>query len=218
MPGKNLQLADDFAADYDASVLENNWIGPKVLFDLVQSHLNKSSHILDLGIGTGESARAFADSGHKITGIDGSDKMLEQCRRKNIGDDLVLHDLEVVPFPLSSYNFDAVISNGVFHLIHPLAPLFKEVQRILEPGGIFAFSYEAFDQTTGSTQIEPGVWKKETETGVLTYKHEKTYIGNLLNENQFEVIDQSQFLAFVNKKSNSKFYFEAVMARLKQNR
>ncbi|WP_340112017.1 class I SAM-dependent DNA methyltransferase [Maribellus mangrovi] len=218
MPGKNLKLADDFAADYDASVLQNNWIGPKVIFDLVKPHLNKPSSTLDLGIGTGESASPFALAGHKITGLDGSEKMLEQCRQKKIGDELVLHNLEVVPFPLTSNNFDAVISNGVFHLIHPITPLFSEVQRILKPNGIFAFSYEAFDHIEGSTQVEPGVWEKETETGVLTYTHEKTYIRKLLRDNQFEVIDQSQFLAFVNKKSNTKFYFEAVMARLKPNR
>ncbi|WP_167611021.1 class I SAM-dependent DNA methyltransferase [Maribellus sediminis] len=217
MPGKNLQLADDFAADYDASVLQNNWTGPQVLFELLDAELSTPSQLLDLGIGTGESARRFSEAGHAITGIDGSEKMLKQCRNKNIGDRLICHDLEQVPYPLEN-KFDAIISNGVFHLINPIEPLFNEVKRLLKPNAVFAFTFEEAGNTEKLIEIETGVWEKETESGVLTYKHSLNYIQHLLAENHFTVVQQKQFLAFRNKKSDTDFYFTLIVARLQPNR
>lgn len=217
MPGKNLQLADDFAADYDSSVLQNNWIGPKLLFELVEGELNTSSQILDLGIGTGESARRFVEAGHEVTGLDGSEKMLEQCRNKNISERLICQDLEQTPYTLDN-KFDAIISNGVFHLINPLKPLFDEVNSLLHPGGLFAFTFEEAGNIEKSIEIETGVWEMKTESGVLTYKHSLNYIQHLLAENNFTVLQQKQFLAFRNKKSNTDFNFTLIVARLQPNR
>jgi predicted TPR repeat methyltransferase len=127
MPGDNLKLADEFAPSYDHSVLKNNWNGPEILFNAVHHFLPIQSKILDLGIGTGESAVRFSSAGHLITGIDGSVKMLAECKKKNIAQKLIHHDLENPPFPCKKGTFNAVISNGVFHLIYPLHLLFSDV-------------------------------------------------------------------------------------------
>jgi SAM-dependent methyltransferase len=58
---------------------------------------------------------------------------------------LHLHNIEELPFPLKKSQFDAVISNGVFHLVYPLKAVFAEVQRILKAGGLFVFTYENTD-------------------------------------------------------------------------
>lgn len=214
MPGQNLKYADDFAADYDNSVLCNHWEGPQLIFELTHPLIKPEAEILDLGIGTGESSKLFQQANHKISGIDGSAKMLEQCRKKNIGTKLVHHNLEEIPYPLENNQFDAVISNGVFHLIHPLKPVFTEVKRMLKSTGIFVFTYGNTSQLSGSSQIEDGIWKKKSETGVLTYKHNSTNIQNLLSTNGFQTLEEKQFLAFRNKISNTKFYFNAVVAQL----
>lgn len=214
MPGKNLKYADEFATDYDNSVGQNNWNGPALIFDLANPFLKYQSTILDLGIGTGESSLPFQQVDHKITGIDGSEKMLEQSKKKNIGSTHIQHNLETIPYPLEKNQFDAVISNGVFHLIHPLKPVFTEVKRMLKPKGIFAFTYENTDIISGSTEIEKGVWEKKMETGVLTYKHDYTNIKKLLTTKGFKHLHEKQFLAFRNKKNGTEFYFNAVVARL----
>ena len=198
MPGINLKLADEFAADYDKSILKNNWNGPKVIFDLVKSHLTPNSKILDLGIGTGESSIRFQNRGCKVTGIDGSQEMLKQCSAKQIGKKLILHNLETTPFLLEKNSFDAVISNGVFHLIHPLKPIVGEVKRIIKPNGVFAFTYENSNNISDYTEIEKGIWEMKTKSGVFTYKHSNKFILNLLNENEFEIKKQKLFLAFKN--------------------
>lgn len=214
MPGNNLKLADKFAIDYDNSINSENWIGPQILYLLLNERLQPKSKIVDLGIGTGASSQLFNYDGHLITGVDGSEKMLDVCRAKNMAEDLLLHDIEKTPFPIKDKIFDAVISNGVFHLIHPIKPIFKEVKRILSPGGYFAFTFEKTTALEDSTEIELDIWEKETKTGVLTYKHSIDYIFRILKENDFEPILQTEFLAFVDNEIQKEFYFTAIAAKL----
>lgn len=217
MQKNNLKFANEFAADYDNSILQNNWIGPEVIFNSINNLLKSNANILDLGIGTGESSLPFQKAGHSITGIDGSANMLEQCRKKKIGSALILHNLEEMSFPIKDKLFDAIISNGVFHLIHPLKPIFSEVKRLLKPDGIFAFTFEGTKNISGSKEIENGIWEKKTETGVFTYKHSPFFIQKILLENNFAVISKNQFLAFKNKKSQTEFYFNAIVAQLQRS-
>jgi SAM-dependent methyltransferase len=168
---------------------------------------------LDLGIGTGESSRLFQDYGCKITGLDGSEKMLKQCQRKNIGHSLVLHNLEITPFPFKNYTFNLVLSNGVFHLTHPIQPIFCEVKRLLQPKGFFAFTFENEDRISNSHEIEPGIWQSISESGVYTYKHSGNLISELLKKNNFTVLNSQKFLAFTNPQLQSNTYFTAVLAQ-----
>lgn len=214
MPENNLKLADEFAPDYDKSVLPNNWNGPKILFQLCEKYLNKSDNLLDLGIGTGESSRLFQNYGCKITGLDGSEKMLEQCKQKNIGHSLVLHNLEIVPFPFNSNLFHWVLSQGVFHLIHPIQPIFCEVKRLLQPNGFFAFTFENEDTISNSNEIEPGIWETITESGVYTYKHSGNLITELLGKQKFTVLHRQKFLAFTHPQLQTNTYFTAVLAQV----
>ncbi len=217
MPGNNLKLANEFAPDYDKSVLSNNWNGPKLIFEATKDLLHSHSAILDLGIGTGESSRYFQQAGHRITGMDGSEKMLEECMKKEIGFNFILQDLEKTPYPIKDTQFDAVISSGVFHLIYPIKPLFAEVKRILKPEGIFAFTYENTDDTSEYREIQKEIWERKTPTGVLTYKYSNKIIDEYLIENGFSKIAYSQFIAFTNKETQQDILFTAVVARL-QNR
>ena len=214
MPGNNLKLADDFAAEYDQKILNNNWNGPELIFSSSQTFLKPNSKLLDLGIGTGESSIRFQNAGHRIVGLDGAKKMLEQCRSKNIGIQHVQHDLEQPPFPFEKNTFDAVISNGVFHLIHPLKPVFAEVSKILKPNGIFTFTYENTLDTAELNQIDSGVWERKTESGVFTYKHSSEIIQNYQQNCGFETILQKKFLAFISPQQNKKVYFNTVVTRL----
>lgn len=215
MPGNNLKLADEFAVDYDKTINGDNWIGPQILFIMLNELLQQKSKILDLGIGTGASSLLFYDVGHRITGIDGSEKMLEICSTKNFAENLLLHDLEKPPFPLMNRSFNAVIANGAFHLIHPVLPIFAEVSRLLVRDGFFAFTFEKSTSTQDSTEIEKGIWEKMTKTGVLTYKHSVDYIFSILNQNNFAPILQAEFLGYINQELEKEFYFTAIVAKLR---
>lgn len=216
MPGKNLILADEFASEYDESVLKNNWNGPETLYNSVKGLLKPSSSILDLGIGTGESSKRFQEAGHSITGLDGSKNMLLECKKKNVGEKLIHHDLEKFPYPLQDKNFDAIISNGVFHLVYPLREVFSEAKRLLKPSNIFVFTYENSDDRSDSIEIQPGIWKRETESGVQTYKYSDNLIQMYLAENDFELVKRTRFLAFTNPQIQKNIYFIAIVAQLNQ--
>ena len=44
MPGKNLKLADEFAADYDNSILGDNWNGPAVIYNAANNLINANTN------------------------------------------------------------------------------------------------------------------------------------------------------------------------------
>ncbi len=214
MPKHNLKLADEFAAEYDKSVVKNNWVGPEEIYNLVHDLIKPNSEILDVGIGTGESAVRFQKAGHKITGIDGSERMLEVCKKKNVGKKLIMHDLEEVPIPLENNCFDGAISCAVFHLINPLKPIFAEIKRLLKNNGIFVFTFENTDEVLAYSEIETGVWATKTTTGVFGFKYSEEYISGLLEQNNFKIIRQKKFLAYTNSELQKAFYFTANVAQI----
>jgi ubiquinone/menaquinone biosynthesis C-methylase UbiE len=216
MPGDNLKLADQFAPEYDYTINDDNWFGPQVLFVELNPFLHPKSKIIDFGIGTGAGSVLFKNEGHQITGVDGSEEMLKICRRKNIAEKLILHDLEKMPIPVKGNSFHAVISNGVFHLIHPIIPVIEEAKRLLIPNGYLVFTFEKNTVLEDSTEIKPGIWEKKTKTGVLTYKHSTDFIFEILKENGFKIIFQTEFLAFFNHELQTEFRFIAVVAKLNQ--
>ena len=213
MPGNNLKLADEFASDYDKTVIKNSWNGPVVLYNLCKNYLKPTHSILDLGIGTGESSRLFHEQGLEVTGIDGSERMLEKCREKGIGEKLILHNLETFPYPFKDRQFDIILSNGVFHLIYPLKEVFFEICRIIRRGGIFVFSYENTEDVSESKEVYPGIWNRVTENGVSTYKYSDEYVQKQLEINHFKLLNKERFLTYINKELQKQIFFNAIVAK-----
>ena len=97
--------------------------------------------ILELGIGTGETARRIlaAHPNAKLTAIDSSAEMLERARTVVPDADLRLAQLQG-PFPAGP--FDLVVSAlAVHHLDGPgKQDLFRRVATVLAPGGAFVLA------------------------------------------------------------------------------
>src|SRR5689334_24778163 len=71
--------------------------------------------LLDIACGTGIAARAAAEAGARVTGLDFSAAMLASARRLNPNLEFQAGDAEALPFADAS--FDAVISNfGIHHV------------------------------------------------------------------------------------------------------
>jgi len=108
--------------------------------------LREGERVLDLGSGAGTDAFFAAlhvgATGH-VTGIDMTDAMLEKAFRN-----LEATSLSNLSFkkgyaeslPLDDESFDAVISNGVINLSPVKDTVFKEIRRVLVPGGRLMFS------------------------------------------------------------------------------
>lgn len=122
---------------YEAHMLENWAEGYRYLASILPEGVET---LLDLGCGTGLELDAIfrRSPGLRVTGIDLSQAMLEQLRRKHAGRQLRLlcGSYFEVPFPGP---FDAVIS---FESLHHFTaaeklPLFQKICRALTPGGVF---------------------------------------------------------------------------------
>jgi malonyl-CoA O-methyltransferase len=90
---------------------------------------------LDLGCGTGRYARLLAAGGTaSVVGLDLSAGMLLRAARQGpAGARWVLGDANALPFRAAS--FDVVVSGLVLDHLPRLEPCFREVARVLRPGG-----------------------------------------------------------------------------------
>lgn len=114
-----------------------------------------SRRLLDLGCGTGEHARFFAEKGFEVVGVDVSDTMLDRAREDGIppGVHLLKGDLIHVESVVSGKFGGAVcLGNTLAHITDhaTLTQLFTGVRSVLLPGAplvIQVLNYERLVQT-----------------------------------------------------------------------
>ena len=213
----NKNISRDFAQIYDTYSRQNHWTSPDTLFNLCKEFLNTHQILLDIGIGTGLSAIPFKKAGLKIYGLDNSEHMLEICGSKNIADELRLHDLNILPIPYSDQKFDTIIANGVFHLTGYIESLFNDINRLLKPNGIFAFTvdiYKPNDSIDYSSTGVKGIWQKiNKEHNFVTFKHSVHYIEELLAAFNFYYVKELDFCAFKSLAENREVFFRIYISR-----
>ena len=102
--------------------------------------------LLDIACGTGVAARAAADAGARVTGLDFSPAMLVMARSLHPGIDFHAGDAEALPF--ADARFDAAIANfGIHHVERPERAI-ADARRVLKRGGTFAFTVWAHRKRT----------------------------------------------------------------------
>jgi ubiquinone/menaquinone biosynthesis C-methylase UbiE len=93
--------------------------------------------VVDLGCGTGLSARYWAEKAHKVTGIDPTEDMLRQARLATPQSNVVYISGVSHDTGLPAACADIVSCSQSFHWMEPEATL-HEARRILRDGGVFA--------------------------------------------------------------------------------
>ena len=93
--------------------------------------------VLDIGSGPGHIAEAFTQAGCAVTGIDFSASMIDVAKRRY--PHITFQEADAEQLPFDAETFDAVVSNFVVHHLARPESAFKEVFRVLKPGGRFAF-------------------------------------------------------------------------------
>jgi ubiquinone/menaquinone biosynthesis C-methylase UbiE len=92
--------------------------------------------VLDLGSGTGRHSLWLAANGATVTGVDFSEGMLEEARRKPSAQQIqfLCHDLHnSVPF--GDGEFDLVVSGLVLEHLRELGHFFAEIKRVVKVNG-----------------------------------------------------------------------------------
>jgi ubiquinone/menaquinone biosynthesis C-methylase UbiE len=108
--------------------------------------IKAGDHVLDLGSGAGNDcfvARAIVGEIGKVTGLDMTEQMIskakENCAKLGFTNvEFVAGEIEEMPFGEKIY--DVVISNCVLNLVPDKTKAFREIFRVLKPGGHFCVS------------------------------------------------------------------------------
>lgn len=144
------------ALDLSKSFFEN-----QILFEermATDLSVRKGERILDVGCGRGRIAAHVASfTGAHVTGMNIDNVQLNQARRfaksANLSSscEFVEGDLNSIPFDFADASFDAVYNVQAFSYSEDLPRLFRELYRVLKPGGKIAIlEYvlkEAFDSS-----------------------------------------------------------------------
>lgn len=103
----------------------------------------RSGRVVDLGCGSGQSARRFLDAGYRVMGIDLSPAMIARARERAPGADLRVGSFVDADLPDSvavvavgevlCYRLDEAADDRALHR------LFRRVHAALEEGGLFVF-------------------------------------------------------------------------------
>jgi arsenite methyltransferase len=108
--------------------------------------LSKGERVVDVGSGAGfdcfVAAHHVGSSGH-VVGVDMTEEMLSKARRAatSIGFDHVEFKAGLAEdLPIASGWADVVISNGVINLCADKRVVFREIHRVLRPGGHLEFA------------------------------------------------------------------------------
>lgn len=93
--------------------------------------------VAEICCGSGEALRLLRGRYRRGVGVDISVSMLKAARRGLAGDDILFVHGDATRLPLADARFDAVFCLGGIHHVNDRARLFREVARILKPGGRF---------------------------------------------------------------------------------
>lgn len=103
----------------------------------------KGKRVLDLGCGFGWHCRYAIEQGAVgATGIDLSEKMLEEARRRNASPAITYRRMAIEDFDFMPETYDVVISSLTFHYLESFDDICCKVHRCLTQGGSFVFSVE----------------------------------------------------------------------------
>ena len=101
------------------------------------AEIGPGTRVLEIGSGPGHVADLLAKAGASVTGVDFSSDMVEVAQKNHPEISFQQADAEQLPFEAGS--FDAVVANFVVHHLARPEVVFAEVNRVLKPGGRFAF-------------------------------------------------------------------------------
>lgn len=110
------------------------------------ARIRKGDTVIDLGSGAGNDcfvARAETGEDGKVIGIDFTSAMIEKARANALRAgyyNVEFRQGDIENMPVSSSRADVVISNCVLNLVPNKDAVFKEIFRVLKPGGHFSIS------------------------------------------------------------------------------
>lgn len=145
---REIEYDDDFVAVVEAMWGEGFLSpgGPEEVARILEGASLVGGRVLDVGCGTGGCDLELVQrhGAAEVVGIDVEPQLVERCRTlakaKGLLDQLTFQLVEPGPFPFSDASFDFVFSKDSMIHIPDKDALYREVLRVLRPGGYFLAS------------------------------------------------------------------------------
>lgn len=178
-------LYKDYADHYDEhlSVTLKSRV-PELIHSATLKYLKNQSPdnaLLDLGCGTGICGNLFKHDTEKMAGVDLSQEMIEEAKKKHIYSELYVSDI-TEHLNVNSEQFDTVISSDVLIYIGKLQAIFEGVYKALKNDGLFTFSVESSIDSNDDFILDA--------TG--RYKHNSQYISRIASENNLTILSSDE--------------------------
>lgn len=153
--------------------------------------LDSAKYVLDVGSGVGGTSRCLAkEFGCRVTGIDLTDEYCRAARmltaRTGLAHLVDCRQGDATNLPFDDQSFDVVWTEHVAMNIPDKARLYKEIHRVLKPGGTLAI-YDVLAGPSGPV-LFPVPWARTPDTSFLVQPSE---LRKLLEEAGFTVTDWS---------------------------
>ncbi|RTL53740.1 MAG: tetratricopeptide repeat protein [Bradyrhizobiaceae bacterium] len=145
-------LFDQYAPQFEKELVGKlNYRGPQLLLKAVLDACRKAGHPasfargIDLGCGTGLAAREFAPHVKEFIGVDLSPGMIERARQSGHYARLDVADMVQGLANEPDASADLVIAADAMIYLLDLTPVAVGAARVLNSGGVFAFTTETHD-------------------------------------------------------------------------
>ncbi len=109
--------------------------------------------VCDMGCGPGHVARYLRDAGTKVFGLDLSPRMLEQARQLNA--DISFREGNMMALDLQDGTLAGIAAfYAIVNIPEGSLPLvFREMERVLQPGGLLLLAFHAGDQVLHEDEL-----------------------------------------------------------------
>lgn len=135
---------DGVASEYDARFSHQviaEFLRRKVQ-NVADQYLDGSSHVLEVGCGTGQDARYFAEQGHVVMATDASQAMLDIAEAGAITTALWDVSTPIPPKVLDGAAYDLVFANfGVMNCVEDLSQFSQKISKIIKPHGVLVLVF-----------------------------------------------------------------------------
>lgn len=164
------------------------------------AELKEGESVIDLGSGSGTDtfiAALKVGSGGRVVGIDMTDE--QRAKAERLRDEAGFTNVTylkgyIEDLPVEDAGFDALISNGVINLSADKTKVFREVARVLKPGGRLAIS----DIVTES-QLPEGITCNATLWAAC--------IGGAMQQDDYAAAIEAAGLRVVKREDNTRYRF-----------
>lgn len=171
------EWADAFSGEHEKKPKDRE------LLDRFSQEIGNRKPVWDFGCGPGNTTKYLKDLGIEISGLDLSEKMLEQARA--IHPQIHFKKGNILDLEFEDETIAGIVA--FYAIIHfteeQVGRAFREVFRVLQPGGIFFLTYHIGRQTIHLDEF----LGKKVDVDVMFFNTD--FIFNILRESGFEKIE-----------------------------